>query len=643
MNDIAKNTPGTLLLGNESISRGALEAGVSFAAGYPGTPSSEIIESLAGQAKKRGDNGDLYVEWSINEKVAAEECAAAAISGLKSLASMKNAGLSVALDFLTHLSYTGLGEGGGAMVVVVCDDPDGHSSGDETDSRWLARFASAPLLEPGGIQEARDMMVSAFEISEQYKCYVIVRGYTRLSHASSVVELKNLLKKGRERASMDTTGCLSPYIARSHHADVLSKMDLIRHHFEASPFNRYEGPERPELIVICGGSGISCAQEAVESLGLENRVGFLKLGTLWPFPKNFVEKHLSLTNSILVVEEVDPFIETLVKEAVVDKNIQGKMIYGKSSGHIPMYGEMTPDRVIRALAKLFDIHYESVPSSYREDVSRTCRDLLISRGLTWCPGCPHRASFMAVEKAIKTDGRNAYVTGDIGCYTLDVFPEGKNRMNVLHAMGSGTGLASGFGQLERFGLNQPIVAICGDSTFFHASVPALINAIHNRSNMIQIVLDNGATAMTGFQPHPGTTYNALGEQTTPLDIEKFCLSLGCSVTVSDPFDIKGTTRKLRELLRNENGEENKVRVLILRRTCELVRMRNEKSKPFKVLVHDELCKGEACGICSKSFRCPALVIDPVQNKARIREDACSGCGVCVEICPFSAISKEELK
>ena len=643
MNDVATNVPRTLLLGNESISRGALEAGVSFAAGYPGTPSSEIIESLARQARKQKNKAPLYVEWSVNEKVAAEECAAAAISGLRSLASMKNAGLSVALDFLTHLSYTGLGEGGGAMVVVVCDDPDGHSSGDETDSRWLARFASAPLLEPSCIQEARDMMRSAFEISEQYKCYVIVRGYTRLSHASSVVELKELAEKDGKKAYMDTTGCLSPYIARSHHADVLSKMDLIRRHFEDSPFNRYEGPARPELIVICGGSGISCAEEAVETLRLEDSVGFLKLGTLWPFPKNFVEKYLSVTNRVLVTEEVDPFIETLVKEAMVDKNIQGKTIYGKCSGHIPMYGEMTPDRVIRALARLFDIHYEPIPSSYGEGVSRASRDLLISRGLTWCPGCPHRASFMAVEKAIKTDGRDAYVTGDIGCYTLDVFPEGKNRMNVLHAMGSGTGLASGFGQLERFGLNQPILAICGDSTFFHASVPALINAVHNRSNMIQIVLDNGATAMTGFQPHPGTDYNAMGEQTTPLDIEKFCLSLGCSVTVSDPFDIKGTTRKLRELLRNKNGEKNNVRVLILRRTCELVRMRNEKNKPFKVLVHDELCKGEACGICSKSFRCPALVIDSVQNKAQIREDACSGCGVCVEVCPFSAISKEDIK
>ena len=639
MNKIRKTVPGTLMLGNESISRGALEAGVSFAAGYPGTPSSEIIESLARQAEQHGIREDLYVEWSINEKVAAEECAGAAISGLRSVVSMKNAGLSVALDFLTHLSYSGLGDGGGAMVVVVCDDPEGHSSGDETDSRWLARFAGAPMLEPGSIPEARDMVRWAYEISAEYKCYVMVRGYTRLSHASSMVQLGDLPKKDEKKSVLDTSGCLSPYVAKPHHADVLSKIGRIRQRFEDSPFNRYEGPGDPQLVIVCGGSGISCSREAVETLGLEDAVGLLKLGTLWPFPKTFVETHLSLTDSFLVVEEVDPFIESLVKEVAVDGNLPGKRFYGKSSGHIPMFGEITPDRVINALSGLLDIPYEPVPSAYGEEVSRAAKDLLIARGLTWCPGCPHRASFTALERAVKTDGRNAFVTGDIGCYTLDVFPEGKNRMNALHAMGSGTGLAAGLGKLERFGLDQPVVSVCGDSTFFHASVPALINAVHNRSDMIQIVLDNDATAMTGFQSHPGTGYNAFGEQTTRVDIEKLCRSLGCSVTVSDPFDIKGTTRKIRKLLRNETGDDN-VRVLVLRRACELVRMRNERTRPYTVMIEEDLCKGEKCAICSRSFRCPALVLDSNQDKARLRDEACCGCGVCVEICPFSAITKE---
>ena len=190
-----------------------------------------------------------------------------------------------------------------------------------------------------------------------------------------------------------------------------------------------------------------------------------------------------------------------------------------------------------ALSRILEVDQEPKDPDYERMLSDAAENLLISRGLTWCAGCPHRASFWALERALKADGRDVFVTGDIGCYTLDVFPEGKGQMNLLHAMGSGTGLAVGFGQLAPFHYDQPVAAICGDSTFFHASLPALINAVYNKSNMIQIVLDNGATAMTGFQPHPGTDYNAFGEQTTPVDIEKFCLSLGCSVTVSDPFDI----------------------------------------------------------------------------------------------------------
>jgi len=264
-------------------------------------------------------------------------------------------------------------------------------------------------------------------------------------------------------------------------------------------------------------------------------------------------------------------------------------------------------------------------------------DLLISRGLTWCPGCPHRASFWAIERAIKADGRDGYVTGDIGCYTLDVFPEGKNQMNLLHAMGSGTGLAAGFGQLSRFDYTQPVINICGDSTFFHAAIPALINAVYNRSNMTLVLLDNSATAMTGFQAHPGTGFNAIGEPTERIDAEKLCKALGCKVTVSDPFDIRGTVKAVREVLK-----EDGVKVLILKRHCEIVRMKEEKNKPFMVQIDEAKCKGEECGICSSKFRCPALYEDHETGKAKLKEDICCGCGVCVEICPFDSIIREEI-
>jgi indolepyruvate ferredoxin oxidoreductase alpha subunit len=621
-----------LLMGNEAIARGAIEAGAQFAAGYPGTPSSEIITTLSGAAKSL----NLHVEWSTNEKAAVEGAAAAAFAGLRSLTAMKNAGLSVALDFLTHLTYTGIGDQGGAMVTVVCDDPNAHSSGDETDSRWLGKFASAPLLEPSTVQEAKEMMKWAFALSEEFRCFVFLRGYTRLGHASSSVEMSDL-QRSPKTARSDSSKTISPYLAWPKHAAVLENLEKIRERFEHSEFNEYEGPDKPDLLIICAGSGTSCSVEALDILDLRERVAILKLGTLWPFPRKLVKDYLKKTDDILVVEEVDPFLEIHVKEVIADFHFGDKTVYGKGSGHIPAYGEISPDRVIAALGKIFGIVYESRDAGYQSALSEASDRLLISRGLTWCPGCPHRASFWALERAIKADGRDVYITGDIGCSTLDVFPEGKGQMNLLHAMGSSTGLAAGFGQLARFNYEQPVIAITGDSTFFHASIPALINAVYNESNMIQIVLDNSATAMTGFQSHPGTGFNAVGDPTTTVDVEGLCRSLGCEVMVSDPFDIRGTVKTIRALLNKERG----VHVLILRRSCEIVRMKKEKGMPYAIRVETEKCKGEECGICSSEFRCPAIFQDRETGKATVKLDMCSGCGVCADICPFHAIERQE--
>lgn len=364
--------------------------------------------------------------------------------------------------------------------------------------------------------------------------------------------------------------------------------------------------------------------------------GILKLGALWPLPRKFVWKHLSKTKAVLFAEEVDPFLEHQVKEMLADRPIQGLKVFGKDSGHIPSFGEITPDRVIQAVSRIFKRRYQAVSASYRKKLSGVSSDLLISRGLTWCPGCPHRASFWAIGRAIKADGRNGYVTGDIGCYTLDVFPEGKEQMNILHAMGSGTGLAAGFGQLERFGYSQPVLNICGDSTFFHAAIPALINAVYNQSNMVVVLLDNSATAMTGFQSHPGTGFNAVGRPTQRIDPEKLCRSLECKVSVVDPFDLRGTIKTVRTVLK-----ETGVRVLILRRNCEIVRMKREKEKPYGMRIDESKCKGRECAVCSSEFRCPALFQDESTGKTRIKEDICSGCGVCADICPFKSIIREE--
>ncbi len=620
------------LLGNEAIVQGALEAGVNFAAGYPGTPSSEIIERLAGYAKDL----NLYVEWSTNEKVATEGAAAAAFAGLRSLSAMKNAGLSVALDFLTHLSMTGLGDRNGAMVVVVCDDPDAHSSGDETDSRWLAKFAYAPLLEPSSVSEAREMIKAGFEFSEHHRCYVMMRSYTRLSHASSPVDIGEITRSER-KAYSDTDACVTPYLAKPKHALVLKKLEQIGEEFEQSRFNEYQGPQQPELVVVASGSAVHCALEAIELLKLGSSVGLLKLGTLWPFPRKFVQRHLKGVSKILVAEEVDPFVENHVKECLFDDGDSGRVVYGKQSGHIPGFGEINPDRVLKALSDILGVVYRSRSGSYTERVEKVAEKLLIGRGLVWCAGCPHRASFWSLDKALKGAKIDAYVTGDIGCYTLDVFPEGKCQMNLLHAMGSSLGLAAGLGQLGRFEHRQPVVSVCGDSTFFHSALPALVNAVYNNSNLVHIVLDNDATAMTGFQAHPGVGYNAVGEPTRRIDIAKLCKSLDIPVESVDPFNIKTATRKMRELISEGNG----VRVLIMKRACELLRMKREKVKPLTVRVNEEACLGSKCGVCYKAFRCPAFVKEPETGKALIREAGCPGCGACINVCPAKAIELVE--
>ncbi len=619
------------LLGNEAIARGALEAGVQFAAGYPGTPSSEILQTLLNAAKEL----NLHAEWSINEKVAAEKAAAAAVAGLRSIATMKNAGLSVALDFITHLSLSGLGTGRGGMVVAVCDDPSAHSSGDETDSRWLAKFGCLPMLEPSSVQEAKEMVKYLFDLSEEFKQVTMLRSYTRLSHATSSVEFDALPEFNR-KAYSNPSDFINPYLGLAKHTSTLQRLREIAGRFEASTFNTYEGSASPELLIVCSGSGRLCSKDAVELLGLQDKVAILTIGTIWPFPRQAVQGHLLKSKRILAVEEVDPFVEIHVKEAIVDGRLGQKTVYGKASGHIPMYGEMTPDTVLGALKTIFNLDYQPRNTLFSTESRAQSDELLITRGLAWCPGCPHRASFWALEKAVKADGRGAYVTGDIGCYCLDIQPNSKHQENLMHAMGSGAGQADGLGMLARFGHEQPVISVCGDSTFFHASIPALVDAVYHKSNMIQIVFDNDVTAMTGLQPHPGVPYDGLGEPKQRIDIETLCRALGCEVQVCDPFDIRTTTKAMRALMKREGG----VRVLILRRPCELKRMKQEKTTPYQMRIDQEACKGSECEICSSQFQCPAFDRDAVTGKAVIREDICSGCGVCVDVCPFKVISKE---
>jgi len=636
MTSITAYEPGAsqLLMGNEAIARGALEAGVGFASGYPGTPSSEIIGSLAEVAREM----DIYVEWSVNEKVALEAAAAASFAGVRAIVAMKQNGLNVASDFLMTLNLTGTNAG---LVLVLCDDPSALSSTNEEDSRPIAKWADLPLLEPATFQEAKEMTKWAFELSEEIKNVCLIRSVTRVSHARGDVRLGEPMPPSREaRFAPTTLGQFTPMFVPLKHNLLHQKLSKAREIFESSPFNWYTGPERPELLIVTCGSGWYYSLEAVRTLGLESSVGILKLGTTWPLPEKLVQQHLARTDKVLVVEEVDPFLEGNLKELVGDTfSALGPLtFYGKRSGHLPSFGELDPDRVMGAVSSVLGRERVAVDPDYAKKAQALTGSLVQSRMIGFCAGCPHRATLWSVKNALKLDGRGGFVTGDIGCYTMGLGPTGFFQLKTAQAMGSGTGLASGFGKLGKLGFSQPVLAVCGDSTFFHAAIPALINGVYNQSNFTLIILDNSATAMTGFQPHPGTGASALGEPAPRVDLEALCGSLGIRVEVADPFDLEDTTHKLLDLMRDDSG----VRVLISRRKCALVRAREEKAA-YKVRVDSEKCRGESCGcarLCTRVFQCPGLVWDSDSQTARIDEIICSGCGVCADICPASAIIRE---
>jgi indolepyruvate ferredoxin oxidoreductase alpha subunit len=621
-----------LLMGNEAIARGALEAGVSFAAGYPGNPSSEIIETLAGETSRHR----LYVEWSINEKVALEAAAAASFSGLRALATMKQNGVNVASDFITNLTLSGTGAG---LLLITCDDPSGISSTNEQDARFIARLADLPLLEPSSPQESLEMTRWAFDLSEELQNLVVLRSVSRLSHSRQNCRVGEL-GRSDHRPYFDLNRLYHTFPVTAKHQAMHEKLTRAALAGGASPFNRYEGPVVPELIVITCGTGWDYSREAVELLDLGERVGVLKLGMTWPLPSGWLQSFLSRSEKFLFIEEVDPFLEGGVKEfaAQMGPEIGAKKFFGKGSGHVPAWGEQTPDRVIEALAHILERPYEGRDAVYSRRASQVIQELVPPREFGFCPGCPHRATYWSIKDALKLDGREGFVAGDIGCYTMGIFPTGFTQIKTVHAMGSGVGLMSGYGQLLPFGFSQPVISVVGDSTFFHAAIPALINLVHNRARAVLLVLDNEATAMTGFQPHPGLAVNVLDQPAPAISIENLCASLGVPVAVLDPYDLEANTQIIYQALQESEG----VRVLVLRRTCALVQGR-AGGYPFIPTVDGDRCLGDDCGCnryCSRVFRCPGLIWDAEKGRARIDEVICVGCGVCAQICHQGAITLE---
>ncbi len=604
-----------LMQGNEAFARGVLEAGAAVIAGYPGTPSSEIVENLAKASAER----KLYVEWSVNEKVAMEVAAAGSFAGLRAAAIMKQVGVNVAADFMLHLSETGTR---GGMVLISCEDPGALSSGNEGESRPYAKLFEVPLIEPADFQEAKDMTKWAFELSEKIRNLVMIRSVTRLSHASGNVMLGELPpNEPRARFEHKGTyldpdkGVMVPLPVHYRHAQMQKKLKEAVALFEESPFNRYEGPpDAPEVLMVTSSACTLYCREAIRLLGVKERVGLLKLGTTWPLPPKLLERHLSKSAVIFTVEEVLPFLEDNVKilAAELAGRIGVKRFHGRSDGTLPSVNELNPDLVASGLARILELEFEPVSAGYAQLAAEAGATAAPARDLAFCAGCPHRASLWSIHNALEMDGREGFLCGDIGCYSLAVLPTGFATMKTMHAMGSGTGLATGFGKLGRFGMEQPVLAVCGDSTFFHAVIPALVNAVHNGADMTLVVLDNSGTAMTGFQPHPGSSVDAAGSRVPALDIGRIAAAIGARVAQCDPFDLAATRAKLLELM-----ETGGVNVLIFKQSCALGPEKKGK-KLFDVRVDESVCFGENCGcnkLCTRVFKCPGLKWDATDKTA----------------------------
>lgn len=628
-----------LMLGNEAIARGALEGGIAYATGYPGNPSSEILESLFKTDRVHG----VAVEWSVNEIVAMEAAAAFAFAGKRAVVTMKQNGLNVAADFLTTVA---LDELPGGLLVVVCDDPGPLTSSNEQDSRHFAKVAQIPLLEPSTSQEAKDMAAYGLDLSQRFGVPCMLRAVSRLSHGRGPVSLGPVASQGPlPRFDTRRSKVGLPFLVSRNHARLLRLRETLRDEFEVSPWNVYQGPEKAETLVVASGLSATYGREARNALGLDDRVGLLKLGTTWPLPTKAILERLGPAETVCFLEEVDPFVEDAIKVIYAENADRvGKVrFYGKNDGFVAGpsgagVGEMNTDVALSALARLFDLEPEGAePAS--EGLLDRAQDLLVPRELSFCQGCPHRASFFAIKTALELDARDGFVVGDIGCYGMAAGTTGFQQIKALHCMGSGMGNACGFSRLKAFGFDQPVVAVAGDSTFFHAGLPALANAVNQRADAVFVILDNAVTAMTGFQVNPATP-TAIAEDKQELRIEEAARGLGAEAVVLDPVaDVHAAVQALLEAM-----EAGGVCVLVFRSGCAtFFQKRIDRSTQAKARVDTAKCLGDQCGcnrFCSRILSCPAILFEPETGVAWIDDQVCTGCGLCVQVCPQNAIFLE---
>ncbi len=588
-----------ILSGNEAIARGAWEAGVYVAAAYPGTPSTEILEEFS---RFPG----VYCEWSSNEKVALDVAVGAALAGRRAMAAMKHVGVNVAADSLFYASYTG-SEGG--LVLVSADDPAMHSSQNEQDNRRYASFARVPCLDPSDSQECKDFCIAAFNLSEQFDTPVLLRTTTRINHSSTPVELgeRGEVRPARKKFPRNAAKyVMVPANARGRHPVVEERVERLREWVETSPLNRIEWRDR-EVGIITAGVAYQYAREVFPTASI------LKLGVVFPLPAALIRRFAAGVARLVVLEELDPVIEEGVR--LLGLPCEGKSIF-------PLIGELDPAVVRRAGATA------GLPVD-RPPVPRPSIPLpeLPGRPPVLCPGCSHRGVFQLLAK------KRVAVSGDIGCYTLGFLPP----LSALHfcgCMGASIAVAHGAAQA---GLGERVVAVLGDSTFYHTGLPALVNVAYNKANILLIILDNRTTAMTGHQANPGTGVTLQNQPTDVVELEPLVRALGIKhVATVGAYDVKEIERAYRELMAT-----NEPAVMIARQPCVLLPESRRQWVPLEVL---ENCNG--CGVCFR-IGCPAILksdeIDPVNNKplALIDKDLCTGCEICTQICPHDAITTRD--
>jgi indolepyruvate ferredoxin oxidoreductase alpha subunit len=611
MHKLLREPPGSrmLMLGNEAIARGAIEAGVAVAATYPGTPSSEISASLSEISRET----DLYFEYSTNEKVALEVAAAAANCGLRSMAIMKHVGLNVAADALMTLAYVGVR---GGLVVLSADDPAMFSSQNEQDNRLYARLAGLPMLEPSSVAEAARMTREAFALSEALGEPVLLRTTTRINHSTAAVTLGEVApRKTLGAFARDPSRYVTvPAVSRRLHARLLQNLSAAAERAERSEFNFVAG--RGDWGVITSGVSQLYVSDALRDLDLQERIKVLRIGFSHPLPERMIKDFLIACRRVLVVEEGEPYLEEAVKAMAQEAGLS-LPIAGKGEDLFSRLYEFDPGLVRRVVARYFDIPCPPAPTAGIGDLPE-----LPQRPPNLCAGCSHRATFLAVKQA--TAGSDTVFPTDIGCYTLGFLPP-LSMGDFLICMGSSLGTACGFSRAT----GQRVVAFIGDSTFFHSGLPGLINAVFNRHRLTLVILDNGTTAMTGHQPNPGVDTDAPGnEGHARVEIEALVRAAGVAhVRVIQPFALRRSVAAIQEALACEG-----VSVVISRAVCALYArgLKRLAVRPFRV---SERCRNHRH--CISSLACPAFRIR--DGRVDIDPQLCVGCTLCAQVCPEHAI------